>query len=744
MAYGVRYQAEFDSTADQPYTVQILQKDYVGAVSGLMLSGVPVKHRWETDEPKEPIKGSSLTLSLYNDGSLPITTFYSPNDDEFKIRFYWGTAALLSYKMFEGFLVQDDCSELMADYKHEIVLSFNDNLGLLKDIALDENIPDFGYFPAIAYFDFVAPAPDNFIYLYNTNYTPVVSTPFTISGHIDPAANATWTPTAVTQIGSRNWKVQVADLSFTDMVAFPCAIAGASTIDLYNRNTLLNIIRVCLYNTGLELNTYVYANLFEESHSVDYSFLEQTYIDTQTFLSDQKFDDCYKVLTYILDRFNLTLFQAYGRWNIIRWDELRYYPSLKDIPYFIYLPDFTLQSSGNAMDNNFNTGFEQTIYPENGLTRSIFRPFKFDKETFNYKQPKYLLRNYDLQNLGAFITSYTVGGDTYSEYEFTDWNPGGFSPQPDYFIRVVTDTATGDEKERYAVVEGDTGDTARSIVGEPFEVSAGDKIQFDFTFRTTKSQAGPGTVVLAVKLYDGTTTNYADEDKTVNWKTTLGWNYTFASGSNTNTNQSVTIDPGQIPFDGLIYCYLPQATLSGVISTDETHIKDIRVTYTPFINDSIKIIGQVHNSEQSLVIKNNEAIDINIDDAPRNSIAGTLFKSSFTNLIQDRTRNWYRITNPSEELRIGEITTFEQLFWRRNSRTKLEGTFYGLIQDIHISMLAAIKNVAMPDLNFVFGSLEIDYRNNNLNCTQWELCDDTEVDGDLTSDYTFTYLYDTK
>jgi hypothetical protein len=449
--------------------------------------------------------------------------------------------------------------------------------------------------------------------------------------------------------------------------------------------------------------------------------------------------NCYKVLELIFDRFNLTLFQANGVWNIVRWQEFRYYTTPFPLPYFVYNSALEYTGTG-TLDRFFTTGFEESIYPENGLVRSIFRPYNFDKETFNYQQPKYLLRNFDLQDLGALITSYTVGPNTYSEYEFNGWF-AATSPQPSFYIRVITDTATGDEVERYVVVDGSTGDTARSVISTPFEVSAGDKIQFEFTFKTEDSQAGPATVVLAVKLYDGTTTNYADEDPTVNWKTGIGWNYLIPTGGNTNEDQSVVIDPGQIPFDGLIYCYLPQADLSG--TRNETRIKDIRLTYTPFINDSTKVTGHVHTSSQDVVIKNNESIGLQLDDSPRNSIVGTLFKPSFSSLIQDKTLDWYRITNSSERLRIGEITTYEQLRWRQIPRTKLEGTFYGLSPTDHLSMLAILTNTAMVGLNFIFGMLEIDYKNNSFNGTQWEVYEDGE---NVTEpiNYEFKYLYSSK
>jgi hypothetical protein len=828
MAYGLIYYSEFDNVGEHRYRFEILQKDYAGSSSSVLLSGNPATHRWDTDDVKAPIKGSSLVVNLLNGTSqqgtfgatveldfvdqgifyqsiilisgttfipqvgvpftvsghvdpsvngvytplsfvqtgtnsytivfavgadqptsvadestitgianLPITTFYSINDDQFKGRLYWNSQLL-----FEGFLVQDDCSELMADYAHEITLSFNDNLGLLKDIALDENVPDFGGFLATAYFEFLSPIPDNFIHLYNTDFIPEVGVPFTISGYIDPAGNATWTPIAVEALGGGNWKVQVVDLAFVQMPPYPVLITGAGTIDLYKRNTLLNIIRVCLYNTGLELDTYIYANIFEVAHDNTRSFLEQTYVDTQVFLDDQKFKNCYEVLTYIMDRFNLTLFQSLGAWRIMKWDEARYYPTTHLIPYFRYDSEMAYVGDG-VYGESFDTGNSDSL-PENGLTKSIFRPYKFTLETFNYRQPKYLLRNFDLQELGALLGTYIDGATTVNEYAFTGWGDGGYSPQPLYYIRVVTDTLTGDEIERYAVVEDATGDTARSVMATPFEVNEGDRVNLQFTFRTNVSQAGPATIVLALRLFDGTTTNYADEDNTVNWKTGLGWNYLVPSGSDTNVNQSVEIDPGPIPFSGLMFVYLPQAVNSAGTG-DETQIKDIRLTYTPFINDSTKIIGHTHTGEQTPNTKNNLSEDIYLDDSPRNSNAGTLFLPGFDGLLQERTSEWYRLTSPSEELKLGNITTFEQLFWRRLSRTKLEGNVIGLIKvGVHVSMLSILSFSELPGLNFGFGMLEIDYKNQSFNGNQWELCTDSEEDADLTSTYTFNYLYDSR
>ncbi|HEX8335014.1 MAG TPA: hypothetical protein VF622_20485, partial [Segetibacter sp.] len=133
--HALRYYIEFDNIAEEEYSFEIHKKNYVGASNELTAGGDPVTHNYQTDEPKASIKGSSVTLTLINDGTLPISTFYSVSDDEYKGILYYGTQ-----KLFEGFLVQDDCSEELRDDTHEIVLSFSDGLGLLKDVKINENI----------------------------------------------------------------------------------------------------------------------------------------------------------------------------------------------------------------------------------------------------------------------------------------------------------------------------------------------------------------------------------------------------------------------------------------------------------------------------------------------------------------------------------------------------------------------------------------------------------------------------
>ena len=316
MAYGLIYQGEFDSIAENGYRLEILKKDYTGLFYTLPMAANPVLHRWDNDDIKAPVKGSSLTINYLNKGSNPIENFYSTSDDEFLVKFYNGSQLL-----FAGFLVQDDYSEIMVDFTHLVQLSANDNLGLLKDVELDVSA-QVSYLPTYAEGDFIAitvPV-QNWIYLTNVNFTPAVGVPFTITGHPSPSMNGTFTPTVVNTITPTKFDIRTA--TFTgDQPNSQCSVNSGLAVPANFKILLSDIIHSCLVKTGLELDTYFYCNLFEDSNSTTTSSLHQTLINPETFLPGENYDNCYSVLEKVLSKFKLSLFQSLGRWNIVRWED---------------------------------------------------------------------------------------------------------------------------------------------------------------------------------------------------------------------------------------------------------------------------------------------------------------------------------------------------------------------------------------------------------------------------------------
>lgn len=653
MAYGLKYQTQFtsqsdDNTPSKLYTLQFEFLDYSGGATSLTGGSTTVIQKCTVDDPFAPIKGQSLEIRLLNYGNLPITAFYHDSDVGVRVRLLDSIGAVL----FIGFIVQDDIAEPMIDYVHEIALSANDSLGLLKGVILSDVFNQF--------------------------------------------------------------------------------------LTLEGKNFLSDVIRDCLLATGLELDINVFCNVFEMRQFGTGVMFIQTLIDTKTFYSGQTYDNCYNVLTKILETFHCSLFQANGQWNIVHWNEVRQYPAW-NIPGFSYDSLFAL--IGNIVFTSiFNIGADpQLTRPLAGLMKQAVRGYKFSRKTFNYDLPKYLLRNYDLTKVGVLRSQYSSGGLNYFEYEATDWGNGFGTNIIDRFIRVIQDPALQDsEVDRYIVLRGPTFDSPRSVQAIPIEANKGDKIKLSFSYRTPNNS---NTVtVFAVRLYDGTNNRYISDSPVGQWVTGVGYSQVVPPPLN-GVWHDFSVESDYMPFNGLLYIYLSQVTADPQNFGKETHYKNIRLEYTAYINDITKIKGQIHKNERTIGPKQNLDLTINIDDGERNFFSGTLFLNSATGVAQDRTRLWSYAIKPGEAARLGELTAKEEMLWRGLTRTKLDGSFIGLYQGVVISLLTGCETIFDPTKKYIFGLLTIDYKHNQCNGTLWEILDTAEPA--LVSEYTFKYIYST-
>lgn len=669
MSYSPIYQFTFDSLNGQTYTGYIDKKNYTGTVSNVRCAGEPVQQQWQQDDAAPAVKGCNLTVTLINDTTLPITSFFSVNDDEYRIRYFWDTQLL-----FIGYLVQDDSSEIQIDIPHDITLNFTDNLGLLKDIPFDQGNRLVGTKTQFVG-DFSVTA-DLYLILFNT-VTSGAQIGDNVTVESGTLADGLYTIVNITILGPHTF------LYFSEPIPFnvtPGTIGTFTFIqsaDLTTRLPLKTFIKICLLNTNLELDCSVFNNLVVDGGSTGRMF-EDVYLLGETFLSGENWQSCYQVLEIIMNRYKCSVFQSYGIWNIVRWDELRYNDN--DIPSLGYDSNMNYVGNGGTIQL-FNYGDGTDI--ETGLLGTALRAWQFDKETFNYKQPKNILRNANLQNLGALVNSFIDGANTVYDYEFTDWSAGPFVP-PTLIRRIrVTRTTIGNiEVSRVAYCMGITGDDARSNQSYPIEANEGDSCVFGFDFKTSESQPGPNSILIGIRVYDGTNNWYLQNDG--KWSSSLSPGYIYAMGSGTNTNewQSVTVNANFFPANGLLYVYLCHPH-SSPDAGNITYYRNISFQYFFTINESTQIIGHIHNDSQSgfdsTSIKNNEDEEIFIDDSPRNSINGTTFLSSFTGVLQNRTLFWNR-AGITEAVRVGEIITFERLFHRRKTRLKLEGNLLGLVQ----------------------------------------------------------------
>lgn len=728
--YGIHYKAVFQDVGGNNLSLEILKKDYSGEVFDLFLGASPVIHQWETDDCAAPIRGSSLKIGIINKDNLtPLSSFYSIEDDAFLVKLFNDNQLL-----FIGNLVQDDCSEELVDFTHEIQLSANDNLGLLKDVALDKTeilSNNYNQFPAA-----VSTYGNAFYVIVPYYFQILAGDQITITG--DPLINGTYKITSVIYNGGNSYTLYV---STTPRAGFYYATTMRITkqFNLLEKQTLATIVMMCLRSTGLELPTSIYTRLHENSQVEINSFFEQTLINPQSFLKNSTdYDDCYSVLQQIMQAFNCSVFQAKGKWNIIRWDELR--NDDNNIAGYEYDSNFNLTSYPDLPDL-LEAGRGEDIYAKTGLIKKLNRPLVSILRTFNYKYPAQLLRNYDLKQTGGLLREYTTGsGDDLKkikEYSLIWWEKAGFPAlfyPGDYFIRVTYDSLDN-ELERVIVANG----YCRSF---PIEVNEGDVFKFSFQCRTQDSQPGPLSWVFYVELTDGVNKrrfmNPALTSGLPMWRPAGGFVYQVRTGDNSDNWQSVEIDCTKypLPFTGILYVYLQPLDLSGPLH--ESYYKDLRLDYSAKINESTKIIGQTHLISQDLNIKNKEELDINIDDSPRNAISGTLFLNELTGIVQKRTSLWGYSALDSR--RLNEVVEQDEIKWRNQTRTILEGDMYSK-NDI-LSVLNIHEYTYFPELYLIWGRLEIDYKAQKYSGTLYEKWNKNEML--LPFNYKFDYIYDTK
>jgi len=434
MTYGLRYSSDFDSF--QPlltYRLNIFKKDFSGPNGEILLSGNPVIHEWQDDDPKASIKGSTLKISILvnSEDGLSLSDFYSEDD--------YGWACELrrletDEVLFQGYLLQDDSQELQVDFTHEIQLTFTDGLGLLKDVTLDQAAIITGVPSTTTGVTVESYIPSFSSTIQSTN--PIFAgllpgTTFTITSG---GLAGTFTVIGINFFAGV-YIVQTNTNDFIITAAYTTNIITTIPYPLTGYIPLIDIYKLCLKSTYIDTGLNIYSKLYPIGGANE-RLLDDTFIQAETFLSSDRWMNCYDILEQINSRFNLSLFQAHGKWNLMRWDELYRYTTNPGatLQYHTYSTDFVYSATSTNSDVwIFKKGNDMEV----GVLKSINRANQFVKETFNYVQPESLLCNYNLQDLGELIQQYDSGLFTIKEYGLNSWYDGPFSPIHDRFIRIT-------------------------------------------------------------------------------------------------------------------------------------------------------------------------------------------------------------------------------------------------------------------------------------------------------------------
>jgi hypothetical protein len=712
MAYGKKYIIKFKNRLQNDiYRCEIWQKDFVGSVTQLTGADSPFTIAWNGSDTDilNPIKAFEITLSI-NTSTLTINDFYSDDDEEFRTDFYFeslangtGTAKLL----YSGYLIEDGVSEPVTDRLHVLTLKATDNLGLLKNIKWNE--------------------------------------------------------------------IEI-------------------SVDYNAKLSLIYFIQYCLKATGLyspdttidmSLPLRVYDNLFENTTddrtvSDESDPWQSIVLHSNIFQnSDGTWQDLYSVLSTVLKNKNAFIIQADGAWNVIRVAEYSLFTN-GAIPGTEYFDPVTI----NAVTLN-----EAVSIDRNGIdlvpvledqTNSIQRPFKIVKNTFNYNQASSLIKQNTLQ-LPAGATPYstsTVSGIRYDKYDLATYFPEWLQIDTDAsYLQVETDTTLTPETEndRYIVTPSNSSVTS-GVRLNPIEVSKGDI--FDFTVRMRTATDG-GNIHFVTRITLLTTANTyfwcvaaVDTLANAHWASTgptgqaITNYYTTESQFGVNTlgvssgddsskwvDYSIAFSQNQapqvilIPLDGILLIEVMGAGGTRDDNPVDAYWKDCALTFYNFINNSVKIIGQTHLETGTSTIKAIQENDTQIDDSPRNSIGGTLFRNDITtfglsvgDIFFTKTTLWHR-ANISEALRLGNILTQERLRLNYTTRLIREGSFKNLRYDTDkfISLLSLFTLGDVSGKYLAAASLTLDYMNCIGSGKLLEIYKDDE--DDFTEVYSFNYLY---
>lgn len=800
--YGLRYQGFFNSVADVPYRLDILQKGYDGNFLNIVLSNPAVTHKFQTDDPKAPIKGSSLEIRIINKGQIPINSFYSNDDTFFRTDLYLKDGSTWKL-LFTGFVVQDDCIEDLIDYTHEITISATDGLGLLKGIpfATPKNFPPPPFVPVPQAIDYVIPfyyesmlmsIDDGFghnaLLITNTNFVPISGMVITVMMPLFSAPGQ-FTVNSVSPI-TNGYRINV-DTAAGPLIPTDGFIWLSQPINYYGKNSLAAIIMICLANTGLSINTNIFFNLFENTHTLNQSPLYQTYIDCNDFVnSDGTFKNCYDVLTICMLN-TASCFQTNGEWQIMRWDELQIADAIQA---FVYGYDF-LFIKKNTPELQCSISKDYLTTPTPSVTKRVTRPYQYVQRELSYNYSKYKLKNYDLLDLGSLLRSYQIVYNdpaaqapynvppyttyTYKEYTANSFQNGFYFAGMDPTVPIPAGHVNGDpiytgfpffirivynyfniEVDRYLVVKNYNRslflgrfEPLSAVMFLPIEVNANDRFTLSYSVKgsedVSNSQAFFNVdLVTTLPLFNNPQTNKFLHNVTGGSVTEPQWGLfpNLLSLARVPSLVWNTVSFGQtdpIPNDGLLYIMLT-CFGSEYQSTNETYYKGFQFNYEAYINESLSITGHVHNNSQQALIKNQENIQISADDTPKNAIEGTLFTSTKNGIISNRTSLWYQtsvaLNVPKNLFKLNQILTTEQLQCFSVPRLKIEGDFKGLKNNVNYSMLTATRfPVTAPNKKFVPGLMTIDYRNDKMTTNFWEIAAIAETK--ISNSYNFNYIY---
>lgn len=517
-------------------------------------------------------------------------------------------------------------------------------------------------------------------------------------------------------------------------------ISAGIGFEMWGLYRIKEFITNCLKNTELGLDYWSFINMYpvgaaQRSTNNDFDAFYYAHATSFTFIEGpREFNDCYSVLSKIMQAFGCTLFQARGAWYIIQ--------TLDRIADD--LDGNRRNSNGAAQQSVTNQSFainvgldEDTKLVNADAVLSYEKRFKHSIINHRYKMPPVFFRNFDLLD-GDFNAPLSTS--TRQVYDLTYWD-GVFTPYPstsNVYVGVDIDVSTTAELRRYLLFYEDTDpNNDNGIKTTDYYVNAGDKLTLSYSTRE-KNAGFVGTnqfVYIRILASNGDFyTLNANGAWVLNTYSRVG--YTWQNAEDRRFWKDYNIESEPFPVNGALSIQFTSVGHSRT-ANNEVHYKDLDLTIQNYFNDMLSVDGYEYKNYQDIQAKNVYDNEIFLSRSDNISTQGALLSSTYTQL------NQWKYYNANDNTAVDFAKYIARMYWRTMYRNfkRLEGRLFNIYASGRmISPLNTLIFSVYDSSIFMLTTLNIDLRNEQAEFTSIEL---KSVEGDwpnLIGDESFKYL----
>lgn len=491
--------------------------------------------------------------------------------------------------------------------------------------------------------------------------------------------------------------------------------------EMWGLYRIKEFITNCLKNTQLDLDYWSFINMYpvgaaQRSTNNDFDAFYYAHATSFTFIEGpREFNDCYSVLSKIMQAFGCTLFQARGAWYIIQTlDRIA-----DDLDGNRRNSEGVAQQSVTNQSFAINVGLEEDTKLVNAdAVLSYEKRFKHTIITHRYKMPPVFFRNFDLLD-GDFNAPLSTS--TRQVYDLQYWD-SVFTPYPstsNAYIGVEIDAATTAELRRYLLFYEDTNpNNDNGIKTTDYYVNAGDKLTLSYSTRE-KNAGFIGTnqfVYIRILAANGNFyTLNANGAWILNTYSRVG--YTWQNAEDRRFWKEYNIESEPFPVNGALSIQFTSVGHSRT-ANNEVHFKDLNLTIQNYFNDMISVDGYEYKVFDDVQAKNVYDNEIFLSRSDNISTQGALLSSTYTQL------NRWKYYNAIDATAVDFAKYIARMYWRTMYRNfkRLEGRLYNIYSAGRlISPLNTLVFSVYDSSIFMLTTLNIDIRNEQTEFTSIEL-----------------------